>query len=173
MPRDDSDERKLSILLSAVSSVLRGTGAIASIKSAEQFHAWDKDSDTIVEVTIAVSKVNQADVEAVRAAVTGYSPTKATVDRMQKEIDELRKAPDHQEIAALRADLNAIRFRATALDRQVIAAEARSAPVAAAVRIANLESEIVNLRKQLNVAPPVEQDDRDAFAIRASLLELD
>lgn len=94
MANDDSDVRKLGILLSAVGSVLRGTGAIASIHTTESFHAWDKGSETTVEVAISVSRFGVVDIKeqlAIQAAIRNHASAQATVDRMQKEIDELRK----------------------------------------------------------------------------------
>ncbi len=175
-----ADAKRLEILLSAVSSVLRGTGAIADLTAAERMD-WQGGGEVIVDAKIAVSRLrtDNIDVQAIRAAVEGYAPNKATIDRMQKEIDELRKDPDQREIARLRQTVALLEGEKVSLERRVssaeariAAAEARTAPVAANTRIAALESEIVNLRKQLNVAPPAEHDDRDPTATRMSLLEL-
>lgn len=175
-----ADAKRLEILLSAVSSVLRGTGAIADLTAAAHMD-WHGGGEVIVEATIEVSRLrtDNIDVQAIRAAMEGYAPNKATVDRMQKEIDELRKAPERAEFDELRENLAMARACAANWERQVrdadarvTAAEARTAPVAASARIAALESEVAILRKQLNVAPLAEHDDRDPTATRMSLLEL-
>ena len=172
-----ADEKRLEILLSAVSSVLRGTGAIADLTAAAHMD-WQGGGEVIVDAKIAVSRLrtDNIDVQAIKAAVEGYAPNKATIDRMQKEIDELRKAPDQQELIALRsqaARLADLERRCRAAEASIGAAEAVNAlRLDQRTRIAALESEIANLRKQLNVAPPAEHDDRDPTATRMSLLEL-
>lgn len=175
-----ADAKRLEILLGAVSSVLRGTGAIADLTAAAHMD-WHGGGEVIVDARIAVSRLrtDNIDVQAIRAAMEGYAPNKATIDRMQREIDELRKVPERAELDELRDDLAIARARAADWERQaraaearVVAAESRTAPVAASARIAALEGEVANLRKQLNVAPPAEHDDRDPTATRMSLLEL-
>lgn len=125
----------------------------------------------------------QRSATAVRAAVLGYAPTQATVDGLRNEIEELRKAPDAAELLQLRRDkaeleqlrprINDLATRANALEGRLREAEQRQGSPSSSARIAALESEIANLRKQLNVGASVEQDDLDPSAVRASLLELD
>lgn len=166
MPHDDSDARMLEILLSAVTSVLNGTGAIANVDT-ETKMAWGGKSipiDTTVNASIVVSKIHQVDTKAIRDTLAGYAPNKAFMDRLTKENAELRKGPDQAELDQLRRDK-------PALERQVAQLQGR---------VAQLQNELIQARAQrpaepppAAASPPQQPTVTDDTVARFSMLELD